>query len=47
MREYLTGDQIHTGQQTDRAEALIFVIACECRVLAGSAGRSGAVLAIA
>jgi hypothetical protein len=47
LQPNLTGKQINAGQQTDGAVALIFMIAREGRLHAGSGGRSGAVFAIA
>jgi hypothetical protein len=43
----LAGDEIDAGQQADRAVALIFVLACEGRMHAGSGGSSGAVVSMA
>ena len=43
----LAGEQIDAGQQADRAVALVFMIAREGRMGAGSGGKSGAVVAIA
>ena len=43
----LAGQQVDTGQQADRAVALVFVVAREGRMNAGFGRQSGAVVAIA
>ena len=43
----LAGQQVDTGQQADRAVALVFVVAREGRMNCGSGGKSGVVVAIA